>query len=424
MLREVEPKNGFVIKNDVTFKPGVYFLPDGLTIEADGTTLDGNGASIIGDNYHGRGISILRKNGVNVKNLRVSNFYHGIYAQDCNNLSVQNCQITGTYEILANSQFLDIWRTADQAWGGGILLLRVSDSFIQNNDLQHQMNGLLTYHCTNLVVKNNITNYCSGWGFYLYETCNSSYTNNYADFCCRFQARPGREWNHGHMGADSAGFLIVYNSCHNKFRRNLARMSGDGFFLAGLTPQYRAVGCDNNLFEENDGSYSPNIAFESTFSKGNIYLRNIANQCNYGFWLGFSSDGILEQNKINGNRQAGIACENGSRFHARNNSFVDNNHGLLLWSKLVREFKEVVPNNTTSHDWTIEGNSFIKNNKAIRIAANQDHGIWKLPESGEFGYPAPRPYNHIMRNNKFSENIMEVDLINTDLITLDGDGEG
>ena len=213
------------------------------------------------------------------------------------------------------------------------------------------------------------------------------------------------------MGADAAGFLAVRGSCRNTFRGNLARMGGDGFFLAGMTPGFEPVGCDDNLFEGNDGSWSPNIAFEATFSRGNIYRDNLANRCNYGFWLGFSRDGVLEGNQVNGNRQAGIAVENGIHFHVSSNTFEDNAHGILLWSKRILDFEAGVPENDTSRDWLIEGNRFRGNMKAVRIAADQDHGIRPLPASGEWGFPAPRPRDHVIRRNRFEKNATDYDFL-------------
>ena len=101
------------------------------------------------------------------------------------------------------------------------------------------MCGLLTHHCRDLLVNDNTACYCSGFGFHLYGTSYSVFEDNTADFCCRYEPRGPRA---GHMGADAAGFLLVHSACWNVFRRNSARMSGDGFFLAGLTPKGKLVG--------------------------------------------------------------------------------------------------------------------------------------------------------------------------------------
>ncbi|MBZ0289851.1 MAG: right-handed parallel beta-helix repeat-containing protein, partial [Anaerolineae bacterium] len=274
---------GMVITQDTKLTPGVYYLPDGITIAADGVTLDGGGAVIVGHQRQGRGVEIQGKNRVTIKNLRVRDFYHGIYARNCQQLTIDHCQITSTAEVEPNTIFLDIWLKADAAYGGGVLLWNVQDSTISANDLQHQMNGLLTYGCNRLTVKENTASYNSGFGMHLFATSDSLFEENFVDYCCRWQPRGGRT---GHMGADATGFLIVSGSCDNVFRRNYARLGGDGFFMAGLNPQFEYRPCNNNLFEENDASYSPNIGFEATFCQDNTFKNNTANYCNYGFWLG------------------------------------------------------------------------------------------------------------------------------------------
>jgi parallel beta-helix repeat protein len=399
----IEPTDGMVIEQDTVFKQGVYYLPNGIVIGASNVTLDGSGALLIGKKRNGYGVGIERYNGVTIKNLKLREYEYGIRARHSSGLTISGCQITSTREEPPNTLFLDIWLNAEQAYGGGILLWRVEDSAIINNDLQHQMNGLLTYQCQRLTVKGNVANYNSGFGIHLYATSNSLFEGNYADFCCRYQPRGERQ---GHMGADAAGFLIVSGSSNNIFRRNYARMGGDGFFMAGLNPNYEHVSCDDNRFEENDASYSPNIGFESTFCKGNVYINNTANHCNYGFWLGFSEGYVLEDNVMMHNAQAGIAVENGCDFRVQRNTFQENGHGILLWSKHMPDFEAIVPKNTTSYDWLIENNTFIHNGKAIRIAADQDHGV--RPYEGS----APRPRDHVIQKNRMEDNRMGIELVN------------
>lgn len=407
-MRTVEPTDGMIITQNTAFTPGVYVLPQGITVAADGVTVDGNGALILGHERAGSGVTVIGHNHVTLKNLHLQEFYHGIAARHCRKLTIAGCRITSTAEVPANTVFLEIWLDVEHAYGSGILLHDVAESRVLENDLQHQMNALLTYDCRDLHVRDNVANYCSGFGFHLYGTSHSRFEGNTADFCCRYEPRSPRA---GHMGADAAGFLIVHGACGNVFRRNNARLGGDGFFLAGLTPQGEHLGCNDNLFEQNDGSYSPNIAFEATFSNGNVYRDNVANACNYGFWLGFSSRGVIENNQITGNRQAGIGTENGFGFEVYGNTFRDNAHGVLLWSKHIPQFAQAVPDNDTSYDWTIEDNTFTGNRTAIRIAADQDHGIRPLDPSGRWGQPAPHPHDHVIRRNTIEGNVTGVELV-------------
>jgi parallel beta-helix repeat protein len=391
-------------------------LPDGITIAANGVTLDGGGAIIVGHDRKGRGVNINGRENVTIKNLRVREYYHGIYAHRCKNLTINGCQVTSTAEVAPNTIFLDIWLTPEVAYGGGIFLWQVEDSSVVANDVHHQMNGILTYDCHRLTVKDNVASYCSGFGIHLFGTSDSTFEENFADYCSRWQPRGGRT---GHMGADAAGFLIVAGASRNTFRRNYARLGGDGFFVAGLNPRYEYRPCNGNLFDENDVSYSPNIGFEATFCQDNTFTNNTANYCNYGFWLGFSGDNILQGNTMSFCHQAGIAVENGYAFKVRENRFHGNTHGVLLWSKYIPQLIAVVPKNDTSSDWLIERNTFTRHDKAVRIAAHQDHGVHPFPPGGA------RPHHHTIRANTIRDNRVGIELKDADDTTLeDNDLQG
>jgi parallel beta-helix repeat protein len=137
-----------------------------------------------------------------------------------------------------------------------------------------------------------------------------------------------------------------------------------------------------------------------------VFRGNVAERCNYGFWLGFSKDNLIEGNRIRFNRQAGIAVENGVRMTARDNRITHNGHGMLLWSKRIPEFDPAVPENDTSRDWTIEKNEFKTNGTAVRIAADQDHGIAPFNANG----PSPALGSHQVTGNSFANNGKDLDL--------------
>ena len=400
------------INKNTQLEPKIYLLPDGISIDADNVTLDGNNATIIGTNKTNQGIKVSGRKNVTIKNLRLLNYYHGISVQSSSGIEIASCTVAQTAEIPSNTLFLDIWKPADSAYGGGIFLHEVTDANVHDNDLQHQMNGVLSYQCKRLNVTNNLANYCSGFGFHLFETCDSLFANNYADYCCRYYLSE----NASYLGADATGFLIVYKSCNNLFQKNFARLGGDGFFLAGLTPSGLDVGCNRNVFEENDASYSPNNAFEGVFSKGNIYRHNRASHSNYGFWLGFSSDCTLTDNQIYSNRQAGIAVENGVHFEVTGNDIQNNNHGILLWTRFYDFLKNVPNMNVTSQDWLIERNRLIGNKKGIRIAANQNHGIRPLENEKS----PVLPKDHRIQNNEIRENIIGIELDQTEATQMNG----
>jgi parallel beta-helix repeat protein len=404
--------NGLRIDRDTQLEPKIYSLPEGITIDSDDVTLDGQGATILGTDKTGEGIRVSGRKNILIKNLRILNYYHGISIKNCTGIEITNCTVAGTAEIPSNTLFLDIWKPASDAYGAAIFLDDVTEAEVHGNDLQHQMNGILSYHCKRLSIMKNIANYCSGFGFHLYDTCDSTFADNYADYCCRYYLSD----TGSHLGADAAGFLIVYKSCNNIFRKNHARLGGDGFFLAGLTPDGIDVGCNHNLFEENDASYSPNNAFEGVFSKGNIYRGNKANHSNYGFWLGFSSDCVIANNQIYSNRQAGIAVENGTHFEVLENTIQNNAHGILLWTRSYEFLKNVPDMNATSSDWLIERNQLFQNKKAIRIAANQNHGVNPLDRE----HSSIPPDNHRIQNNEIRSNIIGIELEKAEATQMNG----
>jgi parallel beta-helix repeat protein len=411
-METIQPSDGMEIRKSCRLAEGTYLVPNGITIAAPGITIEGAGTRLYGVGGSGTGIRLSGVDGVTLRGVHLSGYEHGIRARDLSGLTIDGCTISATAEVAPNTVFLDIWRKADNAYGGAILLDRVRDATVDSCLMQHQQNGLLTYGCSGLAVTRNHASYNSGFGFHLFGTCESRFEDNCADYCCRFEPREGG-LHYGHMGADAAGFLAVCGSSRNVFRRNAARLGGDGFFLAGLSPDGTPCGCNDNLFEANDGSLSPNIAFEATFCRGNVFRDNYADRSNYGFWLGFSWDTTLEGDRMVMNRQAGIAVENGHGFRILDNTFQANGHGILLWSVFVEQFAQAFPDSLTSYDWQIEHNVMTRNGKGVRIAADQDHGIRPAP-ADRSGRPETRPRGHRIIGNDIQDNRIGIELVRCD----------
>ena len=119
---------------------------------------------------------------------------------------------------------------------------------------------------------------------------------------------------------------MTTGSHRNVWAYNSFTHGGDGLFLATLNGGFDGQGvlheegtCDDNEFAFTDGSYSTANAFESTFSRNNVFYKNWANESNYGFWRGFSKANLLEGNEINGSHADAIATE-----HGPGNVYIDN----------------------------------------------------------------------------------------------------
>ncbi len=368
-MTPIIPEDGMTLTRDTVLQPGVYFLPNGITIDRDSVTLDGNGALLIGDTGQGRGVSMRQRSGIAVRNLRLERYYHGIWASACANVRIEDCAITRTHELAAPDVFLDVWLDRSAAYGGAIFFSGVIDSAITRNDLQHQQNGVLLYGCHQIAVTRNNASHNSGYGMLLFESSSNTVDANVADFCSRiFSSDP--DSGKYHNGADAAGLVMMCNSSRNIVTGNYLRGGGDGVFLGGFHKNMILTPCNDNVFERNDGSDSPNIAFEATFSQRNVFRKNIAANCNYGFWLGWSSETTVEDNRIAGNRIAGVAIEHGHHNTIAGNAFERNRDGVQLWANLDSQrstgrFSAYFPDCAHSHESAITRNTFSRHDNAI-----------------------------------------------------------
>jgi parallel beta-helix repeat protein len=375
MKANVIPTDGMVITEDTKLVPGVYPLRQGLTIGADGVMLDGDGVTLIDVSQRGAGIQAENRSGISLRGLTISGFYHGIRLDHCRDIRIEQVSVRNTAEIAGIDVFLYLWRPIEEVYSGAILLHDVQGGVVRECDLQHQMNGLVLYGCSHLTVEGNNASFNSGWGVYLNNASDNTLQDNRLDFCNRVYRRP--ENGSIRVEADAAGMVMVINSCRNKVLRNSCLCGGDGIFVAGCTPDGKRTSCDDNLFEDNDCRLSPNNAIESTFSQGNIFRRNDCSRSNYGFWMGYSWDNLLEDNHVEFNRWVGIAIEHGHGFTIRHNRILSNGEGIRLFTRGGDILKQW-PGWEVSYDFTIEDNLIESN----RIGFNGYTGAEIVGQNG------------------------------------------
>jgi len=139
---------------------------------------------------------------------------------------------------------------------------------------------------------------------------------------------------------------------------------GDGFFLngGGVAPS------TDNLVAFNDASHSPHNAFESSFSRGNVFVGNIASNSRYGFWLGLSCE-----NRVVGNIVENCLFDAMAIEHANHNVIAGNlirrcRNGIAL---LARN-----PKLKASHHYEIVGNTIERcREAAVALWHTQDSRV-------------------------------------------------
>lgn len=337
-----------VVTGSVSFKPGHYRLADPdragvIVVAADGIVLDGNGLVLDGMQKAGFGIVLRGRTGVIIRNFVIRNFFYAIFAEDCSDLVIEDNDLSDNAG--SDGTFLDINQPLAATCGGGILFHRVSGSVVRRNVASRQDVGINLYFSHRNLVDDNDISHNTAWGIRLFASCENRLERNRAHHVNRCAG----------TGCDAAGILLTSGSHRNAVIGNDLRYSGDGFFLGNqFSPP-----SDGNLIEGNDGSYSPNNAFEATFSAGNVFRNNIATHSNYGFWLGFSRETILEGNVIAYNRADGINWEHGQGGVIRDNLITRNGrHGIAFTlDPANRDF----PDRVTSERHLVTGNT-IRNN--------------------------------------------------------------
>ncbi len=388
MQTNVIPTDGMVITEDTEFAPGVYALPNGIHIAADNITVQGRDTLIVKAAQEGTAIAAQGRSGITIRSLAISGFYYGVRCDDCRDVTIEGLRVRDTHEIEGIDTFLYLWLPIEKAYGGAILLHRVNGGTVRGCDVQHQMNGILLYNCQNLTVEKNNASFNSGWGVYLSRTNDSLVQDNQFDFCNRLYRRP--EDGSIRAEADSAGIVLVKASSRNRFLRNTCIGGGDGIFVAGYEHPGQIDPCNDNLFEDNDCRLSPNNAIESTFSKGNVFRRNDCSRSNYGFWLGYSWENVLEDNTIEFNRWAGIAAEHAFDFQVRSNRIRLNGDGVRLWTR-GGPVLQYWPGHEVTHNFTFTDNLFESN--TVGFSGYTDDTV---PDADCYGFH--------LRDNTFHDN--------------------
>lgn len=347
-------RDNIVISESVTIRPGTYRVPDAdgngvLQVRADNVVIDFKGATLCaGDpakmdltQATGVGIAIDGAKGVTIRNANICGYMFNIRASDAPKLRLEDCDASRSraQRIAVGDQPVEIWLVlrdlaAWRSYGAGIWIERSDGCEIHRCRAGNAQNGLLLVGSSGGNVRDCDFSFNSGFGVGLWASSGNVVAWNRIDFV-------NRPWGGG-WGGDSAGFVVVNGSNENYIVGNSFTHGGDGFFLTdrvngGLNGQTQTSNiqgaCDRNIVAYNDGSWSPHNAFEGTFSKGNVYYKNLANDSGYGFWLGFSDDSLLLENEIQRIQAEGIAIEHGSGTRIEGNTFVAvRGAAVALWS--------------------------------------------------------------------------------------------
>ena len=345
--RLLDPKHrlgpGSYVGAGVDGKPVIIVRGQDFTLDLTARTLTAvhtNGHQQ--DSYEGIGILLDSCKNVTLKNVKVTGFRTNIVLKNCTNVHILGSEADQSRAIrmsrdgkpidtFLNLRSVDAWRK----YGAGIWLENCSQCTIEHSKASRAQNGIVLVNTNYTTLFDNECSWNGGWGIALWHAERNTIAWNHADFC-------NRPWAGG-WGGDAAGVVLANLSYSNQIIWNSFTHGGDGFFMTdGLDGGFNKVkktydfstGSNNNFVAHNDGSWSSNNAFEGTYSTSTLYYGNIAEESNYGFWLGFSDNSFLFDNEIRRNRTDGVAIGQGrSAMIFRNRINGNQSAGVHLWSE-------------------------------------------------------------------------------------------
>jgi parallel beta-helix repeat protein len=337
-----------------------------IEIRASNVTVDGRGAWLMGPAtakaspkpsdfqsvaIHARGVS-----NVTLRNINARGWETGLKVED------------GANWRLEHDDFSRNFHDPAFGWGengrrGGIVLKRVRASTIRECRANQVWDACALVDSSDNVLEDNDFSHSSNTALKLWTSSHNVVRRNNLSYGLR--KSPGEV-----HARDSACVLIESGSNDNHFVENDCSHGGDGIFIRVLNGWVST----GNIFEANDCSYANNNGVEA-WAPRNVYRRNKANHCSYGFWLGASDQTVLLGNEAShngdpsgfhnsphlpGSGHAGIIFMFGPSSHtiARNNVCIDNNGaGIALVGDL-----ESLGRKWKAHHWVIEQNT-LKGNR-------------------------------------------------------------
>jgi parallel beta-helix repeat protein len=370
----VRADDALEITRDTVLDPGRTYAR--IEINASNVTLDGRGAWLLGPaaaksnprpaDFQGVAILARGVSNVRLRNVNARGWETGLKVENAINWQIDHCDFSRNFH------------DPNFGWGengrrGGIILEGVRASTVRYCRANHVWDACVLVDAAENTIEDNDFSHTSNTALKLWTAVRNKVSRNNLSYGLRI--------NPGEVHArDSTCVLIESGSNDNHFVDNDCTHGGDGIFVRVLNGWVST----GNVFEGNDCSYANNNGFEA-WAPRNVYRRNKANYCSYGFWLGASDQTVLIDNEAShngdpkgfhnsphlpGDGHAGIIFMFGPSSHtiARNNTCVENNGaGIALVGDLDSQGKK-----WKAHHWIIEQNTLARNRWGLYLK----HADW------------------------------------------------
>ena len=294
-----------------------------IVVERDNIVVDGAGYTLQGTGG-GKGISVLGRSDVTIKNMRIESFGYGIWLNHSSNNTMSGNNITDCgYGIwLENSSSNSI--SENKITGCGLIGMGLYSSSSNNrlygNNMTNNSVGIWLQESSNNTFSGNVindsplANFGGVWGYELGHFMHSIDVSNLADGKPIYYLVNQTDLMISSATHPQVGYLAMIN-CVNVTAEDLTLTdNGEGLLLA-YTNASRIT--DNNIIDNQYGVLLF-MSFNNTFSQNTI-TDNYAE----GFHLELSSNNTVSGNTVT-NSLWGIRLYGSSNNSIYHNNFVDN----------------------------------------------------------------------------------------------------
>ena len=366
------------IDSDVTLDPQKTY--GAIVVTKSGVTIDGRGAWLVGTTdttatkFKGTAIMAEGVSNVTLRDVNAKGWETGLIVRNAEGWNVENCN------------FSDNFHNPEFGWGengrrGGIVLESVRKSVLKRNRANRVWDACVLVDSNDNLLEGNDFSHTSNTCLKLWTACRNTIRGNVLSHGIRIS--PGEV-----HARDSTSVLIESGSNNNRLLNNDCTYGGDGIFVRVLNG-WCSTG---NHFEKNDCSYANNNGVEC-WAPRNVFVKNKANYCSYGFWLGGSDQTRLIENEASFNGlasghhnsphlpdkgHAGIVFMFGPSSHtlARGNICHGNNGaGIALVGDLDSKGQK-----WKAYHWVLEGNVLSGN----RWGLYAKHADWITMTGNEY----------------------------------------
>jgi parallel beta-helix repeat protein len=266
-----------------------------FTISADNITLDGNGYYIDGDDLGAD---------------------HGIYASVRRNITIKNFANISDFGALE---------------GQGIYLASTNNSFLYNNTLNSNLNGIrLSFGSNNNTLYDNNVNSNTDYGLYLSSSSNNNQlldntANSNTQGIYIASSSNNNQLLDNTANSNNNYGIIFSSSSNNTLTNNTANSNNIGVSLSSSSN-------NNQLLDNTANSNTEYGIYLLSSSSNNTLTNNTANFNYFGIYLSSSSNNTIMNNTANSN-YAGIPLDGNSNYNTiTNNNVSSNTNGVHLQS--------------------------------------------------------------------------------------------